>query len=62
MIDLDWEENYKFKVKCEGNGRLSGYWETEVTGVLYRPLSIELGEARTIDTQALFRGCLMILL
>ena len=27
--------------------------ETEVTGVLYRPLSIELGEARTIDTQAL---------
>ena len=53
VIDLDWEENYKFKVKCEGNGRLSGYWETEVTGVLYRPLSIELGEARTIDTQAL---------
>lgn len=53
MIDLDWEENYKFKVKCEGNGRLSGYWETEVTGILYRPLSIELGEARTIDTQAL---------
>ena len=53
VIDLDWEENYKFKVKCEGNRRLSGYWETEVTGVLYRPLSIELGEARTIDTQAL---------
>ena len=53
VIDLDWEENYKFKVKCEGNGRLSGYWETEMTGVLYRPLSIELGEARTIDTQAL---------
>lgn len=53
VIDLDWEENYKFKVKCEGNGRLSGYWETEVTGILYRPLSIELGEARTIDTQAL---------
>ena len=53
VIDLDWEENYKFKVKCEGNGRLSGYWETEVTGVLYRPLSIELGEARTIDTLAL---------
>lgn len=53
VIDLDWEENYKFKVKCEGSGRLSGYWETEVTGVLYRPLSIELGEARTIDTQAL---------
>lgn len=53
VIDLDWEENYKFKVKCEGNGRLSGYWETEVTGVLYHPLSIELGEARTIDTQAL---------
>ena len=53
VIDLDWEENYKFRVKCEGNGRLSGYWETEVTGVLYRPLSIELGEARTIDTQAL---------
>ena len=53
VIDLDWEENYKFKVKCEGNGRLSGYWETEVTGVLFRPLSIELGEARTIDTQAL---------
>ena len=53
VIDLDWEENYKFKVKCEGNGRLSGYWETEVTGFLYRPLSIELGEARTIDTQAL---------
>lgn len=53
VIDLDWEENYKFKVKCEGNGRLSGYWETEVTGVLYCPLSIELGEARTIDTQAL---------
>lgn len=53
VIDLDWEENYKFKVKCEGNGGLSGYWETEVTGVLYRPLSIELGEARTIDTQAL---------
>ena len=53
VIDLDWEENYKFKMKCEGNGRLSGYWETEVTGVLYRPLSIELGEARTIDTQAL---------
>lgn len=53
VIDLDWEENYKFKVKCEGNGMLSGYWETEVTGVLYRPLSIELGEARTIDTQAL---------
>ena len=53
VIDLDWEENYKFKVKCEGNGRLSGYWETEVTGVLYRPLSIELGEARTIDAQAL---------
>ena len=53
VIDLDWEENYKFKVKCEGNGRLSGYWETEVTCVLYRPLSIELGEARTIDTQAL---------
>ena len=53
VIDLDWEENYKFKVKCEGDGRLSGYWETEVTGVFYRPLSIELGEARTIDTQAL---------
>lgn len=53
VIDLDWEENYKFKVKSEGNGRLSGYWETEVTGILYRPLSIELGEARTIDTQAL---------
>ena len=53
VIDLDWEENYKFKVKCEGNGRLSCYWETEVTGILYRPLSIELGEARTIDTQAL---------
>lgn len=53
VIDLDWEENYKFKVKYEGNGRLSGYWETEVTGILYRPLSIELGEARTIDTQAL---------
>ena len=53
VIDLDWEENYKFKVKCEGNGRLAGYWETEVTGILYRPLSIELGEARTIDTQAL---------
>lgn len=53
VIDLDWEENYKFKVKCEGNGRLSGYWETEVTGILYRPLSIELGDARTIDTQAL---------
>ena len=53
VIDLDWEENYKFKMKCEGNGRLSGYWETEVTGILYRPLSIELGEARTIDTQAL---------
>lgn len=53
VIDLDWEENYKFKVKCEGNGRLSGYWETEVTGILYRPLSIELGEARIIDTQAL---------
>lgn len=53
VIDLDWEENYKFKVKCEGNGMLSGYWETEVTGILYRPLSIELGEARTIDTQAL---------
>lgn len=53
VIDLDWEENYKFKVKCEGNGRLSGYWETEVTGILYRPLSIELREARTIDTQAL---------
>ena len=53
VIDLDWEENYKFKVKCEGNGKLSGYWETEVTGILYRPLSIELGEARTIDTQAL---------
>ena len=53
VIDLDWEENHKFKVKCEGNGRLSGYWETEVTGILYRPLSIELGEARTIDTQAL---------
>ena len=53
VIDLDWEENYKFKVKCEGNGRLSGYWETEVTGILYRLLSIELGEARTIDTQAL---------
>lgn len=53
VIDLDWEENYKFKVKCEGNERLSGYWETEVTGILYRPLSIELGEARTIDTQAL---------
>ena len=53
VIDLDWEENYKFKVKCEGNGRLPGYWETEVTGILYRPLSIELGEARTIDTQAL---------
>ena len=53
VIDLDWEENYKFKVKCEGNGRLSGYWETAVTGILYRPLSIELGEARTIDTQAL---------
>ena len=53
VIDLDWEENYKFKVKCEANGRLSGYWETEVTGILYRPLSIELGEARTIDTQAL---------
>ena len=53
VIDLDWEENYKFKVKCEGNGRLSGYWDTEVTGILYRPLSIELGEARTIDTQAL---------
>lgn len=53
VIDLDWEENYKFKVKCEGNGRLSSYWETEVTGILYRPLSIELGEARTIDTQAL---------
>ena len=53
VIDLDWEENYKFKVKCEGNGMLSGHWETEVTGILYRPLSIELGEARTIDTQAL---------
>ena len=53
VMDLDWEENYKFKMKCEGNGRLSGYWETEVTGILYRPLSIELGEARTIDTQAL---------
>ena len=53
VIDLDWEENYKFKMKCEGNGRLSGYWETEVTGILYRPLSIELGDARTIDTQAL---------
>lgn len=53
VIDLDWEENYKFKVKCEGHGRLSGYWETEVTGILYRPLSIELGDARTIDTQAL---------
>lgn len=53
VIDLDWEENYKFKVKCEGNGRMSGYWETEVTGILYRPLSIELGDARTIDTQAL---------
>lgn len=53
VIDLDWEENYKFKVNCEGNGRLSGYWETEVTGILYRPLSIELGDARTIDTQAL---------
>ena len=49
VIDLDWEENYKFKVKCEGNGMLSGYWETEVTGILYRPLSIELGEARTIS-------------
>ncbi len=52
IIDLDWEENYKFKVKCTGNGRLSGYWETEVTGMLYRPLSIELGEMRAIDTQA----------
>lgn len=53
VIVLDWEENYKFKVKCTGNGRLSGYWETEVTGILYRPLSIELKESRTIDTQAL---------
>ena len=53
VIVLDWEENYKFKVKCIGNGRLSGYWETEVTGILYRPLSIELKETRTIDTQAL---------
>lgn len=52
VIDLDWEENYKFKVKCTGNGRLSGYWETEVTGILNRPISIELKEARTIDTQA----------
>lgn len=53
VIDLDWEENYKFKVKCTGNGRLSGYWETEVTGILYRPLSIELKESRAIDTKAL---------
>ena len=40
VIEVDWEENYKFNVKGEGNGRLSGYWETEVTGILYRPLSI----------------------
>lgn len=53
VIDLDWEENYKFKVKCTGGGRLSGYWETEVTGILYRPLSIELKETRTVDTKAL---------
>lgn len=53
VIDLDWEENYKFKVKCTGDGRLSGYWETEVTGILYRPLSIELKESRAIDTKAL---------
>lgn len=53
VIDLDWEENYKFKVKCIGDGRLSGYWETEVTGILYRPLSIELKESRAIDTKAL---------
>lgn len=53
VVVLDWEENYKFKVKCTGNGRLSGYWETGVTGILYRPLSIELNESRTIDTQAL---------
>lgn len=53
VIDLDWEENYKFKVKCTGGGRLSGYWETEVTGILYRPLSIELKEPRTIDRKAL---------
>lgn len=53
VIDLDWEENYKFKVKCTGGGRLSGYWETEVTGILYRPLSIELKESRAIDTKVL---------
>lgn len=53
VIELEWEENYKFKVKCVGDGKLSGYWETEVTGILYRPLSIELKEARAIDTSAL---------
>ena len=26
VIDLDWEENYKFKVKSIGDGTVSGYW------------------------------------
>lgn len=53
VISLDWEDSYLFKVKCVNeNGVVSAYWETEATGLLSRPLTIDLGETRTIDTQA----------
>lgn len=52
VVTLDWENNYKFKVRAIGGNRESGYWETDATGILVRPLAIDLKQARAIDTKA----------
>lgn len=48
-IDLDWDDSYQIKVKCNGNGRESAYWETDAITLVYPTI---LGQTKTIDTQA----------
>lgn len=49
-IDLEWDESYQMKVRCEGNGLASAAWDTDVLSLSYPTI---LGASRTIDTQAL---------
>lgn len=50
VIDLDWDDSYQIRVKSNGNGVESAYWETDPITLVYPTI---LGTTRTIDDEAL---------
>ena len=49
-VDLEWDDSYKIRVKSNGNGRESAYWETDAITLSFPTI---LSQTKTIDTQAI---------